>query len=114
MYFEIFSFHCNRNPIPTGIILVDLRTLRCCASVVCGVVASAGASGLIGAPGNGRTGRPLAVRLIVVAPQWACVDIGAVHWTPLRVVGSQYQPDVAWLQANLLPILLVSRLWCRR
>lgn len=52
-----------------GISLVDLRTLRCWRSVVCGVVVSAGASGRIGAPGNGRTGRPLAVRLIVVAPR---------------------------------------------
>jgi hypothetical protein len=97
-----------------GISLVDLRTLRCCASVVCGVVVSAGASGRSGAPGNGRTARPLAVRLIVVAPQWACGDIGAVRWAQSQVAVVLCRPSVAWLQVNLLPILLVFRLWCRR
>lgn len=69
VYLEIVSFHCNLNVIPMGISLVDLRTLRCCASVVCGVAVSAGVSGRSGAPGNGGTARPLAVRLIVVAPR---------------------------------------------
>ena len=95
--------------MPTGIILLALFILRCWRAVVCGVVVSAGASGLIGAPGNGRTGRPLAVRLIVVAPQWACVDIGVVRWTQLRVLGSQYQLDDAWLRLNL-PLQLVVRM----
>lgn len=97
--------------MPMGIILVDLRTLRCCASVVCGVLVSAGASGRIGAPGNGRTGRPLAVRLIVVAPRWACGDIGAVHWAQLRVPVVQYRLGVAWLRLNLLSHLFSCHLF---
>ena len=64
-----------------GIILVDLRTLRCWRSDVCGVLGPAGGSSRMGAPGMGRMGRPLAVRFIVVAPPWACGDIGAGHWT---------------------------------
>lgn len=95
--------------MPMGISLVDLRTLRCWASEVCGVVVSAGASGRSGAPGNGRTGRPLAVRLILVAPQWACGDIGVVHWIPLLVPVVLCRPSVAWLQLNL-PLRLVAHI----
>ena len=93
--------------MPTGIILLALFIWRCWRVVVCGVVADGGASGLSGAPGNGGTARPLAVRLIVVAPQWACGDTVVVRWTQLRVLGSQYQLDVAWLRLNLRPHLVV-------
>lgn len=87
--------------MPTGIILLALVILRCWRAVVCGVVVSAGASGRIGAPGNGRTARPLAVRLIVVAPQWACGDIAVVRWAQPARSAERCQLDVAWPQVNL-------------